>query len=833
MTTWYSVIPLASVKFTDNLKRETVIRKGGTFVEVPCWWDGTKESLQASISFARPDIQFSNNCPIPLTPPLSLFVPGTVPGVGELMLASNPPQIKSILASQNRWWMGEKYDGVRTCWNAENGKLYSKSGRLILLPPSLEAGLKSVKVILDCELWFGKGSFTEAQKVMSCDAADWPSMRLIAFDNPDTKISTMKFEDRYKTLMDRVFEEHEFIIISSRVKYVNKLQINRWLKCTLQDGGEGIILRKAESMYEHGRTESLLKLKATRGEMEALVVEATENGTFTLQLPNGLIFQTSQQYVALFEKIPKRGDVVTFTCENFSPRSIPVNAEIFRIRHDVSWLDVVRDYLAEKAREQTLNDNSGVLDPNKPSGFWKSDKMRNLRLFFEKLASENKLDHLNPNTWYNLSSAYLKRKGISHVVNKFKGGYPKLIMHLFPDIGLQEARFSAVSNFWTDIKNQRNFFVSFAKSQGFDPFIARNWYSVSSEAVKSHENAKPVLSLHGQSHVNALLHVFPEIGLKTNLFKTKPRGFWGEAENQRNFFISFAQKIGFDPLVADNWYNVATEDLKSEQGASSLLNTFSGSFRKAILHVFPNIGLQEHLFKKPSYENLDGRNLLLEFACERKFDALIPENWYSIRTAEIHTKKGGSQILSRYGGSIRDALPKIFTEISFDIAKFKSDSFESRIQWNDKNCTRRFLVAFAKDRKFDPLVAENWYSVSARQLRSFKGGDSYLAHCATEGGYVDGIVRAFPNIVFQKDKFPKNHKFWADETNQRAVFFNFAKSRKFDSRDPISWHAQLPDFVKTQKKSGSILNYYDNNAAKALLHLFPDIGLDKKKLRLG
>jgi hypothetical protein len=110
--------------------------------------------------------------------------------------------------------------------------------------------------------------------------------------------------------------------------------------------------------------------------MEALVVMANEDGTFTLELyaprpssflalyltyptfylnrPNGTIFQTSPQRLAL-DHIPRRGDVVTFTCENFSPRSIPVNMEIFRVRNDVSWLDVVRDYAANKTREQTLN----------------------------------------------------------------------------------------------------------------------------------------------------------------------------------------------------------------------------------------------------------------------------------------------------------------------------------------------------------------------------------------------------------------------------------------------------------------------------------------------
>lgn len=66
----------------------------------------------------------------------------------------------------------------------------------------------------------------------------------------------------------------------------------------IDNGGEGVILRKPKSFYEHGRTQSLLKLKvcsyyppsgintlqASRADREALVLEVHENLSLLLKL---------------------------------------------------------------------------------------------------------------------------------------------------------------------------------------------------------------------------------------------------------------------------------------------------------------------------------------------------------------------------------------------------------------------------------------------------------------------------------------------------------------------------------------------------------------------
>lgn len=56
---------------------------------------------------------------------------------------------------------------------------------------------------------------------------------------------------------------------------------------------------------------------------------------------------------------PKRGDIVSFSYDNFSQRSLPVNPKILRIRTDVTWENVVQDFLIH---EKASSDSSLFLN---------------------------------------------------------------------------------------------------------------------------------------------------------------------------------------------------------------------------------------------------------------------------------------------------------------------------------------------------------------------------------------------------------------------------------------------------------------------------------------
>ena len=50
-----------------------------------------------------------------------IYAAPNIPDVGELMAACFYMPQSSVI---DNWWLGEKYDGVRVCWNPKSVNLY-------------------------------------------------------------------------------------------------------------------------------------------------------------------------------------------------------------------------------------------------------------------------------------------------------------------------------------------------------------------------------------------------------------------------------------------------------------------------------------------------------------------------------------------------------------------------------------------------------------------------------------------------------------------------------------------------------------------------------------
>lgn len=109
-----------------------------------------------------------------------------------------------------------------------------------------------------------------------------------AFDVPSIDFHNQPFEDRYSALLENISHTHPFSVclffyssifyyssflvclsyyiqlVVPRVRLKNDKQVNYFLQNIINDGGEGVVVRKVNSIYEHGRTPSLLKLKVIK-----------------------------------------------------------------------------------------------------------------------------------------------------------------------------------------------------------------------------------------------------------------------------------------------------------------------------------------------------------------------------------------------------------------------------------------------------------------------------------------------------------------------------------------------------------------------------------------
>eukprot|EP00026_Physarum_polycephalum_P000399 Phypoly_transcript_00400.p1 GENE.Phypoly_transcript_00400~~Phypoly_transcript_00400.p1 ORF type:complete len:1105 (+),score=129.94 Phypoly_transcript_00400:31-3345(+) len=861
-TTWYSHVSLESVQQKDGLKQSSVSQKGFSLVRVPFWWDGSVDRLAASIQFVRPDL-ISETFTSPIA--LNHYGPaesGHVPDIGELMLASFPPYLAPVsesISQDDPWWMGEKYDGIRACWNPGKKLLFTRYGNELDFPPCFFALLPSL--FLDCEIWFGRGCFPESQRIVLSDqASDWPSVRFIAFDVPsiDTQIP---FEMRYGLMLANVPLDRVFLTPSMRVLCTQKHHLTHMIDEIMDEGGEGLIVRKPSSLYVPGRSDALLKLKAVRGDREALVVTTNRDKSVLLQMPDGTSFTAP----APGDYSPKKGEIVSFAFDNFSRRSVPVNPRILRQRTDVSWDDLVRDFRnSSQARE--LNDVSvkNIRYAVKPLRYWNHERNANVRNFFEKFAKAKNLNPQDPSTWYSLALEISKQKEAKIFLSQFNRSVIKALLHVFPNIGLRETKFTTITHkFWKETKRRREVFIRYAKRTGFDPLVPDSWYRIDAERLRLFNNAKTVLGFYGGSITRTLLHLFPEIGLSSNRLSLIPGTHTRSLKGQEKVFRGFAKQLEFDPLVAANWFSPnSLVSLKSHKEMAAVLHFYKGNLKKALKSIFPD--LRPHLAKfgtpKRRYWDEVGnrRKFLISFAREKGNDPNDPVFWCSVTASEFREWKASSKfVLDYYDGSFSKALLHLFPEIGLKKHLQKaaskrrgpkvnvgSTNFETEsgniapkapagVEHVQKSVApgilstipKELFMSYAQEKGFDPLVHTNWYSVNFTELADRKGSTETLAEHTT---YVKALFHVFPNVGLVRSRFSSKlpSKYWAAPTNQRKFMISFAKEKGFDPLLPANWYNVSTGSFLAARGASTVMAYYNNNFSATVANLFPEIGVD-------
>jgi DNA ligase-1 len=100
----------------------------------------------------------------------------------------------------------------------------------------------------------------------------WRGVTYRVFDAPT---STKPFEERREFLSSLTLPPHAVLVDYEKCQSAAHLQEK--LKHILSIGGEGLMLRKPTSLYEHGRSSSFLKVKSYQ-DTEVRMVERSPYG---------------------------------------------------------------------------------------------------------------------------------------------------------------------------------------------------------------------------------------------------------------------------------------------------------------------------------------------------------------------------------------------------------------------------------------------------------------------------------------------------------------------------------------------------------------------------
>lgn len=173
----------------------------------------------------------------------------------KLMLAHNYTDQDVI-----GWHMSEKLDGIRAYW--DGNKFYSRTGKEIKAPQAFLDKIPK-NILLDGELSAGRSNFNKTSSIVRKTkdvekySEDWiNNIVYYVFDTP----SAFPFERRMDILYTTLKTTNNLQIVKQTIiKHKNEIDLE--LDRIIDLGGEGLMLRKNNSVYEGKRSKSLLKVK--------------------------------------------------------------------------------------------------------------------------------------------------------------------------------------------------------------------------------------------------------------------------------------------------------------------------------------------------------------------------------------------------------------------------------------------------------------------------------------------------------------------------------------------------------------------------------------------
>ncbi len=233
--------------------------------------------------------------------------------------------------------VSEKLDGVRAYWDGQ--RLRFRSGRPIAAPDWFIKGLP--KMALDGELWLGRGRFDAlsgmVRKTVPIDA-EWRELRYMIFDLPG---ATGSFLDRAAHILTVVKQANQpWLQAVAQKQVANKTALQALLKQTVQAGGEGLVLHRANALWSPGRSDALQKLKPMPDEDARVVAHLPGKGrhlgrlgALLLELQNGQRFALGTGFTDEQRSAPPLiGSMVTYRYRDRTSNGLPRFASFLRIR---------------------------------------------------------------------------------------------------------------------------------------------------------------------------------------------------------------------------------------------------------------------------------------------------------------------------------------------------------------------------------------------------------------------------------------------------------------------------------------------------------------------
>jgi DNA ligase-1 len=251
-----------------------------------------------------------------------------------------PLLLANVLKPQTdvtRYWVSEKYDGVRAIWNGH--ELRFRSGRSVPAPAWFTANFPAQS--LDGELWLERGGFDRLSAIVRKQQPvdeEWRLVSYRVFELPDAPGSFTERIGQMRQVIDAV--QIPWLKQVEQFRVLDRQELQRHLTAVLKNRGEGLMLHLADAPYSTGRSDVLLKVKPWL-DTEATVIGHVPGkgkyrgmlGALQLEMPDGKRFNLGTGFSdAVRRDPPVVGTQITYRYRELNPNGLPRFASYLRVR---------------------------------------------------------------------------------------------------------------------------------------------------------------------------------------------------------------------------------------------------------------------------------------------------------------------------------------------------------------------------------------------------------------------------------------------------------------------------------------------------------------------
>lgn len=235
------------------------------------------------------------------------------------------------------YWVSEKLDGVRAYWDGE--RLRFRSGREIAAPVWFTQGLP--KQALDGELWLGRGQFERlsgiVRKAQPVDK-EWRDVRYWVFEQPGGEGDFSARLSRLERWLAGAGLPH--VQVLKQIRLSDPAALGTMLETVVKEGGEGLMLHRADALYRPGRSNDLLKLKPWDDDEGAVLAHLPGQGKHVGQVGALLVQLRDGRKIRIGTGLsdaqradpPAVGSVITFRYRGKTGQGLPRFASFLRVR---------------------------------------------------------------------------------------------------------------------------------------------------------------------------------------------------------------------------------------------------------------------------------------------------------------------------------------------------------------------------------------------------------------------------------------------------------------------------------------------------------------------